>query len=74
MLMLPECPAASAEAVVKKMLGLLGTLNQDHRSLSEVTALHVAASFESTDDVPNARSLVDGLIASMARKYTLNAQ
>lgn len=74
MLMLPECPAASAEAVVKKMLGLLGTLNQDHRSLSEVTALHVAASFESTDDVPNAKSLVDGLIASMAKKYTLNAQ
>ena len=74
MLMLPECPAASSDAVVKKMLGLLGTLNQDHRSLSEVTALHVAASFESTDDVPNAKSLVDGLIASMAKKYTLNAQ
>ena len=56
------------------VLGLLGTLNPDHRSLSEVTALHVAASFESTDDVPNAKSLVDGLIASMAKKYTLNAQ
>lgn len=74
MLMLPECPAASSDAVVKKMLGLLGTLTPDHRSLSEVTALHVAASFESTDDVPNAKSLMDGLIASMAKKYTLNAQ
>lgn len=68
---LPECPAGSAVAVVEKMLVLMSSVSEAYPAFKAVAQLHVTASFEGKDDLPDARGLLEQLNRAMDAKYTL---
>ena len=71
---LPECRAASAESVLRRILSLINSLCSTHAAFYEATTLSVSISPESSEDAPNDASiLLEQLEIAMKQKYSLGA-
>ncbi|MBR1673137.1 MAG: PAS domain S-box protein [Fretibacterium sp.] len=74
LIVLPECPGASADAVLQRVLTLINSLCAAYSVFYDVTTLHVVLSFETAEDAPNgAGVLLDRLNDVLAQKYSLGA-
>ena len=71
---LPECRAASAESVLRRILSLINSLCSTHAAFYDATTLSVSVSPESSQDAPNDSSiLLEQLEVSLKQKYSLGA-
>lgn len=71
---LPECRAASAESVLRRILSLINSLCSNHAAFYDATTLSVSISPESSQDAPNdALTMLDQLELAMKQKYSLGA-
>ena len=74
MIALPECRAASAESVLRRILSLINSLCSSHAAFYDATTLSVSISPESSEDAPNdAMAMLDQLEIAMKQKYSLGA-
>ncbi|MCR4818767.1 MAG: PAS domain S-box protein [Fretibacterium sp.] len=73
-IVLPECRAASAESVLRRILSLINSLCSAHAAFYDATTLSVSVSPESSEDAsPDASILLEQLEVSMKQKYSLGA-